>query len=458
MKRSQLLLATIALPIDYFMLVLAGLVAYQLRFQSWVREFRPVVFHLPLAEYFPLVLAAAAVCLLLFALAGLYALTNQLKLSQEIGRLFLACSAGLALIIVLFFFNPQLFSSRFIVLAAWLLSFVLTSLGRVALRLGRTNLYRRGWGVSRVLLAGSDEITAALGKLFHNSPQLGYKVVQQIAPSAISNLNEFTSNVDEVVVGDPTLTHEFTLRILEYCVTHHLGFKYAADMFEAQSHNVLIHTLAGVPLIEIKRTALDGWGRVAKRIFDLIMSVVLLAALSPLLLCLGLIIWFDSGQPVVVALERIGEAGEKFRLFKFRSMVHNAHLLKDDLRAYNERPDGPLFKMANDPRVTKFGRLLRRTSLDELPQLWNVIRGDMSLVGPRPHEPNEVASYQLRHHKLLNIKPGITGMAQISGRSNLSFEDETKLDTFYIENWSLNADLVILVKTIVVVLQHKNAV
>jgi lipopolysaccharide/colanic/teichoic acid biosynthesis glycosyltransferase len=229
-------------------------------------------------------------------------------------------------------------------------------------------------------------------------------------------------------------------------------------MFEAQSHNVVIHTLAGVPLIEIKRTALDGWGKVSKRLFDLAAGLGLILFLLPLLILLCCLVLIDSGWPPLVVLDRIGEAGRKFRLLKFRSMVKDAHLLKAELQAFNERPDGPLFKMANDPRVTRFGRFLRRTSLDELPQLYNVIKGEMSLVGPRPHEPGEVAAYQQRHHKLLNIKPGITGLAQISGRSNLNFEDEAKLDMFYIENWSLATDLVILIKTLVVVLQRKDAV
>lgn len=458
MKRSQLLLATLALPLDYVMLLLAGIVAYLLRFEPWVQGIRRVVFQLPLSEFMPLLAGMAAVWVALFAMAGLYQLTSYLKFSQEVGRLFLACTAGLALIVLLFFFNPQFFSSRFIVLAGWLAAFVFTALGRLGLRLLRRALYRRGYAASRVLLVGDDATTRRLEQLFVASPGLGFKVVERVAPVDVGDIDHRAVGVDEVLVGDPALPREQTLRLREYCATHHLAFKYAADMLEAQSHNVVIHTLAGVPLVEIKRTPLDGWGRVAKRLCDVVLAGILLIVLIPVYLTVGLLVLLDSGWPVVVGLTRVGENGRTFTLYKFRSMVPGAHALKGALATFNERADGPLFKMANDPRVTPYGRFLRRTSLDELPQLANVLRGEMSLVGPRPHEPEEVARYEQHQHKLLNLKPGITGLAQISGRADLSFADEAKLDTYYVENWSLATDVVILVKTLVVVFQRRAAV
>ncbi len=458
MKRSQLLLATLALPLDYVMLVLAGVAAYQIRFVPLVRGIRPVIFQLPLSEFVPTLVGAALVWLALFALAGLYQLSNYLKLSQEVGRLFLACTAGLALIIVLFFFNPQFFSSRFIVLVGWVCAFMFTTFGRLVLRWVRTSLYRRGIASSNVLLVGDDATTSALELLFVNNPGLGFRVVRRLTVSKADELENLCQGVDEVIIGDPVLSRELTLLIREYCATHHLNFKYAADMLEAQSHNVVIHTLAGVPLVEIRRTPLDGWGRVVKRLFDVVFAMAIVIVLSPLLLVLAVVVVINAGWPPIVGLSRIGEEGRPFRLYKFRSMVHGAEQMKQALLPHNERPGGPLFKMSNDPRVTNVGRWLRRTSLDELPQLLNVLRGEMSLVGPRPHEPAEVAKYELHHRKLLNLKPGITGFAQISGRSQLSFDDEAKLDTFYVENWSLGADLVILIKTLVVVLQRRAAV
>ncbi len=466
MKRSQLLLATVALPLDYVLLLTAGLLAYQLRFEAWVTDLRPVVFQLPLGEFMQLLMVVALVWLVLFALAGLYAISGYLKFSTEVGKLFLACAAGLALIITLFFFNPLLFSSRFIVLAGSGFAFLFTLLGRLALRLLRAALYRRGIAITRVVLLGDDAATRTLEQLFQRNPGLGFRVVKRFGAAELITLSSGEIEADEVLIGEAGLPHQVIVQVLEYCVTHHLGFRYVADMLEAQSHNVVTHTLAGLPIIEIKRTPLDGWGRVAKRVFDLVASTVLIVLLSPVMFLTALVILVDSGWPVLwskfddgTPLKRIGEHGRPFRYFKFRSMRNGTHSLRyTELATYDLRQGGPLVKIENDPRVTSVGRFIRRYSIDELPELFLVLFGRMSLVGPRPHLPEEVARYRERERRVLAIKPGITGLAQISGRDNLSFDDEVRLDTFYIENWSLGSDLVILIKTLVVVLQHKAAV
>lgn len=457
MKKSQLLFSTIALPIDYLMLILAGWLAYQLRFVSFIRATLPIRFDLPPGKYISTLAIVALIWLVLFSFSGLYNLNNRLKLSQEFGRIFLGCTAGLAIIILLFFFNPKLFDSRFIILVSWALALVLVSLGRLLLRLIRSVLYYHGIGITKVLLIGDDQASQFLHKLFDNKPKFGFVIVKKVGSTEI-DLAKDTIGIDEVLVGDVSLSREFNLDILEFCITHHLGFKYVADMFEAQSHNVVSHTFAGLPIIEIKRTALDGWGRIIKRLVDLLFSFILLILLLPVLFIISLLILIDSGRPIIISLKRVGENGQFFNIYKFRSMVKNAAKMKNDLLVYNERSDGPLFKMKNDPRVTKIGRWLRQTSLDEVPQLWNVLIGQMSLVGPRPHEPEEVAKYQSQHRRLLNIKPGITGLAQVSGRSGLNFEEEVKLDTFYVENWSFGQDFIILIKTIFVVWQRQSAV
>ncbi len=457
MKRSQLLLATLALPLDYIMLILAGLAAYQLRFITEIQAIKPIIFQLPLTEFLPKLMLAAVICLILFALAGLYSLSHQLKLSEEMGRIFLACSSGLALIILFFFFNFYFFSSRFIVLAGFLLAFIFTALGRIILRFIKLTLTRNGYGINQVIIIGDNQTSNELVKTFTCHPSFGFKVLKQIAPNDFYQLVDI-SGVDEIIIGDPNLPRDIRLKILEFCTAHHLGFRYVADLFEAQAHNVIFHTLAGVPLVEIKKTTLEGWGKIVKRLFDIFFSILLLIILLPIFIIIGLIVMIDSGRPIFIGLTRIGEKDIPFKLYKFRSMVRGADRMKAELLANNERSDGPLFKMSNDPRVTKFGKFIRRWSLDELPQLINIIKGEMSLVGPRPHEPAEVAKYQTRHHKLLNIKPGLTGLGQVAGRSQLTFEEEFKLDTFYVENWTLGQDMVILAKTIIVVLQRKAAV
>ena len=210
-------------------------------------------------------------------------------------------------------------------------------------------------------------------------------------------------------------------------------------------------------MVELKRTALDGWGRIVKRLVDIIGSVLGLILLSPFFLIMAIIIKSDSEGPVFYKPKRISQ-NKKFRLYKFRSMVKGAEAQKKKLLQHNERKDGPLFKMKDDPRITKVGKFIRKTRIDELPQLLNVLIGQISLVGPRPHQPDEIAHYKKHHKKVLAIKSGMTGMAQVSGSSDLSFEDEVKLDTFYIENWSLFLDLKIFLKTLVVLWRDRSAV
>ena len=226
--------------------------------------------------------------------------------------------------------------------------------------------------------------------------------------------------------------------------------------------------MAGVPLVEIKTTPLEGWGRIAKRIFDVFISLLLILFFSPLLIIFAVLIKLESHGPVIYKNERVSKEGI-FNLFKFRSMYlqycigpeyqnnQTAFDFERELIQRQNTKEGPVYKIRNDPRLTKLGKFIRRWSIDELPQLVNVLFGTVSLVGPRPHQPREVALYQRHHKKVLAIKPGITGLAQISGRSDLSFEEEVKLDTYYLENWSLWFDLVIILKTPIAILKKRRA-
>ena len=231
-----------------------------------------------------------------------------------------------------------------------------------------------------------------------------------------------------------------------------------------------VSTIAGIPLIELRRTRLTGWSRIIKRAVDILLSSLFIIICLPVYLIISIIIFFETGRPIIYKNERIGQYNRRFFTYKFRTMFQNvstgsqfgksgtdALILEQELIKNSSVKTGPIYKIQNDPRITKFGRFLRHWSLDELPQFWNVIRGEMSLVGPRPHQPREVNQYAEKHSILLAIKPGITGMAQISGRSNLSFEEEVQLDTFYVENWSLYLDFIILVKTPFMVIRGKGA-
>jgi len=220
-----------------------------------------------------------------------------------------------------------------------------------------------------------------------------------------------------------------------------------------------IHTrpVAGLPLIHVETPSYDGAKRFAKRALDLAGSAMLILALLPLFLATAIAIKVTSPGPVVYRQERIGLSGRPFTIFKFRSMVVDADRELPTLLAEQGTAGSPLFKVRQDPRVTRVGSILRRYSIDELPQLLNVFRGEMSLVGPRPQVDGEVRLYDSKSSRRLVVKPGMSGLWQVSGRSNLSWEDSIRLDLYYVENWSITTDLVILLRTLRAVLAHDGA-
>lgn len=462
MKKSELIFSALMVPVDFLMLVTASLAAYFLRFQT-LAEVRPVIYEIPFSWYFNIVLIISFFWLIIFALSGLYAIAPNRRLTDEFAKIFLACSTGIMLVIIFIFFKREFFSSRFIILAAWIASIIFVFLGRLIIRNIQKFLYKSGVGVHKVIIIGNGEIEENIAQELNFNVRWGYQIIHRIKDDAniskdyLLKLKEKFEVIEEIIQANPNLNREKILELLDFCSEHHIVFKYATDLLGAQSARVEINTIAGIPIVEIKKSPLDGWGKINKRIFDSILSIIGLFVLFPFFVVIGIIIKLDSSGPIFVSLKRVGEKGKFFNLYKFRSMVDGASELKKDLLAYNERRDGPLFKMTDDPRITKFGKFIRQFSIDELPQLFNVLKGEMSLVGPRPHEPEEVAHYENHHKKLLGIKPGITGLAQISGRSDLKFEEETKLDVYYIENWSLKLDLQILFRTPVVVLSRKAA-
>jgi len=462
MKKSELLFSAILVPVDYFMVFVAGLLAYNLRFGEFFSEIRPIVYEIVLKEYVAAILIVSGIFVVIFALTGLYSIKGNKKIIDEISKIFVATTASVALIIILIFFQRELFSSRFIILAGWILSFMLATLGRIVVRTIQRTLIKKGIGVHYTLIIGNDKLTDDLISQIHKQPELGYKIIGRCSDFSQSSKDEIltkleASPIDEIIQADASLPRNENLELKEFCHDHHITFKYLTDLVQTPPVHIDISTIADIPIIEVRRTKLDGWGRILKRAFDIFVSSLLLIVLSPLLLIVAILIKIDSQGPVFVKLERIGEKEKRFVLFKFRSMVKNAQALKDELVQYNERQDGPLFKIKNDPRITRMGRLIRKLSIDELPQFINVFIGKMSLVGPRPHEPEEVAKYERWQKKLLAIKPGVTGLAQISGRSDLKFEDEAKLDIYYIENWSPKIDFHILFKTPWVVISGKSA-
>jgi exopolysaccharide biosynthesis polyprenyl glycosylphosphotransferase len=219
---------------------------------------------------------------------------------------------------------------------------------------------------------------------------------------------------------------------------------------------IVIHPIAGLPLLEVDEPELTGGQRLVKEVFDRIVSLVLLVLLSPVLLVLAIVVRSSSRGPVLFRQVRVGRDGREFTMYKFRTMVDEADQRQHEV-AHLDEADGVLFKIRADPRVTRAGSALRRHSLDELPQLWNVLRGQMSIVGPRPPLPSEVQHYGSDAQRRLLVKPGMSGLWQVSGRSELSWEESIRLDLYYVENWSPALDAQILWRTIGAVVRGRGA-
>jgi exopolysaccharide biosynthesis polyprenyl glycosylphosphotransferase len=458
MKKADIILNVILVPLDFVLLWSAAISAYYLRFSERVVNIRPVFYEMPFYDYVILAFQVSLVGLIIFALAGFYTMGSK-KLVKELPRVFTGVSILIVFLVLAIFLKRELFSSRFIIILSWSLGIIYLSIGRIIIFYIRNKFFHWGWGLANIIVLGPHDSRQTVINEYQKNPRLGFRVVNQCRD--LNSLKESDKvkehiekkKVDYIIQTDSAISKDQALDLLTFCQENHISLKYVASLFQAQSLHLNLSSVAGLPLVEIQSTPLDGWGKVVKRLFDFFIALILLIILSPLFLVLAILIKLTSKGTVFVSLSRVGAKGKMFKLYKFRSMITGAHQMKEKMMAYNERADGPLFKIKDDPRVTKLGRRLRRTSLDELPQLFNVLKGQMSLVGPRPHEPEEVLKYQRGYKKLLTIKPGMTGMAQVSGRSNLPFTEEAKLDIFYIENWSMLLDLVILLKTPFIVLK-----
>jgi len=460
MKRSELFFSALQVPVDFFMIVLAALTAYSIRNVPQILALKPKLYDFPLEVYIKIVLFVAPLFILIYAFEGLYKIKTTRKFWQEALKVFFATSIGLVMIIVTIFLKREWFSSRFVILAAWGLATIYVVLARYLIQLIQKWLLRKkGTGVHRVLLIGRNGKMDTISRLFQQDKNLGYKVVAQIDTAHLKVIRGIKEErgIDEIILCDPDITDDEQEKLIDYCAIHNVTYKYIPTTLQTSKFELGV--LNGEPLIEVKHTPLDGWGRIMKRVFDIIASALGIIITSPIMLLTALAIKLDSDGPIIYKNERVGSDGRKFFVYKFRYMkwdqcvtsenpnVGAALELEKELIATQSVRKGPLYKIKDDPRKTRVGKFIEKYSIDELPQFFNVFAGSMSLVGPRPHQEREVAKYMDYHRRLLTIKPGVTGMAQIAGRSDLDFDREYKLDLFYIENWSLWLDIQICLKT-----------
>ncbi len=397
----------------------------------------------------------AAALLLLVALAGLYHpqghWKNYLRLAKVVSLGYLLALA------VSYFYDPKLDLPRSLFFSAWVMSVVLA----VALRLGVSLLFKvvRARQPVLVFLIAPEERQELLAKMLQRKEN--YTIVGRVAAATAHDAGTLAqilaSNAQEVVVeGLPPSPLASTL----YWQLRQQGIllRLVPSSLEMLYRRGTPEVVAALPTLRVDMTYLHGWEYRLKRYLDVILALAGVCVLAPLLLGVAIAIKLTSPGPVFFRQERVGLHGQVFQMWKFRTMRADAPQLQAQLEAQNEAADGILFKVKNDPRRTRLGAFLRKTSIDELPQLFNVLWGDMSLVGPRPLPLRDVARFNSWHHLRHQVMPGITGLWQISGRSHIdSFDEAARLDLYYIDNWSLNLDLEILVETARIVLFGEGA-
>ena len=463
MKKSEALFGLARIPLDALAVGAALLLSYRLREANV--DLVPYVQLLDVSSTLPsfavylhyFILPSLLVYIIVSASLGLYVLQTTRSAWNEVGRIFLSTLLWLVAVMTWFFLiERQLFFSRILLMHAAFFMTLFVIVGRATVTLLQRSLLHSGIGVRYVVSIGTQKLSDSAKQTLARDARYAY-MGHVMSPEALAKLAD-KKDLDLVLHTDPNPESEATLLLIDYCRSNHIGYAFLPPVFADVPHQLAVERLGLLPMIRFRPTPLDGWGRIFKRCFDIVVSLALLIVLSPIFLLVTIAILIDGGWPIFYVSHRIGEQGrQRINVLKFRSMIVDADKRKAELQAKNHRKDGPLFKIKNDPRVTQVGKFLRRWSIDELPQLLNVLSGSVSLVGPRPHLPEEVSLYTNYQRRVFAVRPGATGLAQISGRSDLKFDEEVALDLKYVEEWSMLLDLWILWRTVVVVCSRKGA-
>jgi len=412
-------------------------------------------FSLSVYHYFLTGLVLGSVQVAFMAVLGVYRREFGLGMIEEVAGIIRGALMAVLFTLATTFITRQLLFSRFVLIFSFPASALLLSFWHSQFR----KLSSRTGTPSRVLILGISDHAKQLGVFMENRAQVNYSVVGYL--DANTPTEEIAAvirkdNIHEIVVTNHSIPSEQLSSVILTCEKLGVQYKIAADIFALVSLTARVAHMGGTTLIESVPAPLSGWGLVFKRAIDIILATIFLILLSPIFLVTAIIIVAGSGFPVFYRQTRLGKGNIPFKMLKFRSMRVGAHKEKAALSNQNEFK-GPLFKIKNDPRITTSGKFIRRWSIDELPQLFNVLSGRMSLVGPRPPLPEEVEEYSRRDFKRLHTIPGVTGVWQISGRSNLGFDEMVKLDLYYVDNWSIWMDLAILMLTPAAVIKGSGA-
>jgi len=447
---------------DVVVIVASIFLSYWVRYE--LQWFRDITYYHPLSAYVPVALLFALLMLVTFQFDRVYQQWSGYLWLDQVYRIINATAKSVVVMLAVTFVLQFQEYSRLLLIEAGVIAVVLLAVSRVVQGQIVGWMRARGVGVSRVIVVGAGEVGRTVMRTVVARPELGYQVVGFVddnpqkserdigrikALGATDNLPQVIDeeDVDEVIITLPWMYHRKITGIVRECERRQVSAHIVPDLFQMSLSQVDVDDIGGVPLIGVREVGFGQGALLIKRGMDILAAAMALTLGAPVLALIGLAIRLDSPGAIIFHQTRVGTDGKLFEIYKFRSMREGAEDEREELRELNEA-DGPLFKIQDDPRLTRVGRFLRRTSLDELPQFWNVFRGEMSLVGPRPPLPEEVDCYLGWHQRRLEVRPGMTGLPQVSGRSLLSFDEMVLLDIFYIENWSLWLDVKILLRTI----------
>jgi exopolysaccharide biosynthesis polyprenyl glycosylphosphotransferase len=471
---EQFLLTITLVVVDCIMTLLGFWLAYLVRFElglAWFYQYEIT----PLLYYQRLVLFLAPVWVIVFWLFGLYDFKNLFSGTREYARVFNACTLGLMLVIHFSFFEPYFVIARAWLLLSWLLVVLSVSAGRFATRrLVQLLRVTKGHFLTRTLVVGANEEAQAIAQQLRSDCKTGVLIVgfaddeipagSELLPDtpvlgSVDALMKLVQehSIQEIIIASSALEREKLLEVFRtFGTIDAVTLRMSSGFYEILTTGVEVQEIGNVPLISVNKVRLTGVDVVLKAMLDLFVSTLMLLASWPILLTIAVAVKIDSSGPVFYRRRVVGVGGKVFDALKFRTMYVDAddRLARDpELRRQFEVN----YKLKDDPRVTRIGRFLRRTSLDELPQLFNVLRGQMSLVGPRMITLDERSRYGKWHMNLFTVKPGITGLWQVSGRSDVGYEERVMLDMHYIRNYSIWLDLYVLWRTVPAVLKGHGA-
>lgn len=466
----------ILIIIDTFVLLGAFTIAYIARVQY---DPRPLLTNVHAYDYLRAFVFIIPFWILVFAMLGLYQSSTYNRRLVEWSKIAVGTFIGILLVIGWqYASSDNILPARLVAVYGMLAAFGLIVFEREMMRLIRSLMFRYGKGVNRVLLIGTSDATSDIARNLANTIKSGYEIVAIAGPKKIvppelkvrhyslvesALLDISANNITAIIQTDLYDSTERNQKVLGAAQSHHIGYSFIPGEAEFYSGKNTVDIFLGYPIISVYQTPLVGWGAIIKRIFDFVVSLILLIILLPVLLVIYLIKKIADPGPAFYISKRLSRFSEPIDLIKFRSMdaKYGSRDAADEFRQMGREDLAHEYeknrKVENDPRITRIGKFLRDTSLDELPQIFNVIKGDLSLVGPRPILPQETKLAHGRTALLHSVKSGVTGMWQVSGRSELTFDERIELELFYAQNWTFWLDIKILFKTIGVVLRKRGA-